>query len=167
MLSAEQAVELCRALEDAKVRYHVIGGWGVDALLGRETRTHKDLDILAVMDDLPQLRRMLHELGFTVTRVWLESRWTDVAGAKWPTAFVASDAAGRQLDVHLIAFAADGQIVQHYDNPWPILEMIDAVGTIAGTAIPCVSAAAQIKMHGGYDLPEEHLRDLHRMRAFP
>jgi hypothetical protein len=45
--------------------------------------------------------------------------------------------------------------------------MIDAVGTIAGTAIPCVSATTQIKMHGGYDLPEEHLRDLHQMEAFP
>lgn len=165
MLTAEQAVELCDALKGASVRYWVIGGWGVDALLGRETRSHKDLDILALVDDLPQLRRMFEDEGFTMSHVWNESRWIEGAGEPWPTAFVGEDAVGRALDVHLIGVPHDGPVVQHYDNPWPLPESFAASGTIAGRAIPCVSRATQVKMHAGYALPEEHQLDLELLRV--
>lgn len=33
-------------LSDADVETWVSGGWGVDALVGRQTRTHRDLDLL-------------------------------------------------------------------------------------------------------------------------
>ena len=159
-LTAAQAVDLCDALEGAGVRYWVIGGWGVDALLGRETRPHKDLDILAVRDDLMGLRRMFEALGFTVTHVWEESRWIEDVGEPWPTAFVAEDSMGRALDVHLIGAPADGTVVQHYDNPWSFQEPFAAPGSITGRAIPCVSSATQISMHVGYALPVEQQGDL-------
>jgi lincosamide nucleotidyltransferase A/C/D/E len=40
-------------LEEAKVTVWVDGGWGVDALLGEQTRPHKDLDIAIEEKDLP------------------------------------------------------------------------------------------------------------------
>ena len=55
MLSAHAAVALCRLLEQHRIRFWVMGGWGVDALLHRETRPHIDLDILVVLGDLPLL----------------------------------------------------------------------------------------------------------------
>ena len=51
MLSADDAVALCRLLEQHSIRFWVMGGWGVDALLHRETRPHKDLDILLAQGD--------------------------------------------------------------------------------------------------------------------
>ena len=160
MLTAAQVVDLCEALEGAGVRYWVIGGWGVDALLGRETRGHKDLDILAVRDDLAQLRGMFEQERLTVCHVWKESRWIEDVGEPWPTAFVAEDSIGRAIDVHLIGAPSDGTVVQHYDNPWSFPESFEASGTIAGRVIPCVSAAAQIRMHVGYALPDEQQLDL-------
>ena len=38
-----------------------MGGWGVDALLHRETRPHKDLDLLVALGDLPTLWKLLEE----------------------------------------------------------------------------------------------------------
>ena len=164
MLTAAQAVELCQALESVGVRYWVIGGWGVDALLGRETRGHKDLDILAVRDDLARLRDMFEQERFAVSHIWAESRWIDDVGEPWPTAFVAEDSLGRAIDVHLIDAPSEGTIVQHYDNPWSFAESFEASGTIAGTVIPCVSAATQIRMHVGYTLPDEQDLDLGLLR---
>ena len=164
-LSAAQAVELCDALEAAGVRYWVIGGWGVDALLGRETRPHKDLDILATRADFASLRTMLEREGLTVTHVWKESRWIDDLGEPWPTAFVADDPRGRSLDVHLVGLRRDGTLVQHFENPWRFPDDFAAAGTIGGRTIPCLSTVAQLQMHVGYTLPEEQRADLELLRT--
>jgi lincosamide nucleotidyltransferase A/C/D/E len=161
MLAAEPASSLCRLLEGAGVRFWVMGGWGVDALLGRQTRPHKDLDVLVLLDDLSTLDRVLRDHGFSQTLVWEESRSIEQHdGTRSASAFVAADAAGRELDVHLISLDQGGGIIQHYDNPWPFPDSIDAIGTIAGVAIPCVSVATQEAMHVGYPLPEAQNRDL-------
>jgi lincosamide nucleotidyltransferase A/C/D/E len=165
MLSADDAVALCQLLEQANIRFWVIGGWGVDALLQRQTRPHKDLDILATLGDLPRLQALLDESGFTRKLVWAESRWVEVESGRLPTAFVAADDRGHELDVHIIELAAGGGIIQHFDHPWPFPDGITAQGRIAGAAVTCVSRETQIAMHTGYSLPESHLRDLELLRA--
>ena len=67
-----------------------------------------------------------------------ESRWVDGGAERWPTAFVAADAEGRELDVHVIDIGPDGR---------------------------CVSRETQLAMHTGYSLPDGHLRDLELLRA--
>lgn len=156
MLSAEEAAGLCRGLDAYGVRFWVIGGWGVDALLRRETRAHKDLDVLVLLDDLPALRRMLDADGFTQKLVWEESQWVDGA----PTAFVAADARGRELDVHVVEAGPDGRLVQRYDSPWPLPDTITAHGVVAGLDVNCVSRQTQVAMHTGYPLPAGHVRDV-------
>ena len=52
MLSAGDARTLYGALSAAGVRCWVVGGWGVDALIGQRTRPHKDLDVLALRQGL-------------------------------------------------------------------------------------------------------------------
>ena len=56
-------------LAAAEVRAWVAGGWGVDALLGRQTRPHCDID-LVVGDDDPscqQVAQVLAREGFRFT----------------------------------------------------------------------------------------------------
>jgi hypothetical protein len=38
-------LEIIQLFELHRIDLHIDGGWGVDALLGRQTRTHADLDI--------------------------------------------------------------------------------------------------------------------------
>jgi lincosamide nucleotidyltransferase A/C/D/E len=165
MMPAEDAAALCSQLEEHRIRFWVMGGWGVDALLQRETRPHKDLDILVLLGDLAKLRQLLDEHGFTLKLVWQESRQLDEEADHWPTAFVTADPQGREIDVHVIDIGPDGRIVQHYDDPWPLPDSIAGQGSIAGTAVPCVSLKTQLAMHTGYSLPDGHLRDLELLRA--
>ena len=165
MLSALDAVSLCALLQDGGIRFWVMGGWGVDALLHRETRPHKDLDALVVLDDLPTLWSLFAEHGFALSYVWEENRWIDLAPERLPTAFVVADAQGRELDIHIIALAPDDAIIQHYDNQWPFPDAIAAQGSIAGVAVPCVSRDAQLAMHTGYPLTDAHQRDLELLRS--
>jgi lincosamide nucleotidyltransferase A/C/D/E len=165
MLSADDAVTLYQLLEQHCIRFWLMGGWGVDALLHRESRPHKDLDILVVLGDLPKLQNLLDERHFSLQRVWEESRWVDGESERWPTAFVAADAMTRELDVHVIDIGLDGTIIQLYDNQWPFPDSIAGHGTIAGVAVTCVSKETQRAMHAGYNLPAEHLQDLELLQA--
>ena len=51
----------------------VLGGWGVDALAGRCTRVHRDLDVLVCADHLERVVEECAELGFVVGVDWLRS----------------------------------------------------------------------------------------------
>lgn len=168
MLSAHDALALCQLLEQHRIRLWVMGGWGVDALLNRETRPHKDLDLLVALGDLPRLWQVFDEHGFTLQYVWEENSWVnrdDGEGERWPTAFVVADAQGRELDVHIIDFGPDGAIIQHFTNPWPFPDAITGQGSIAGAAVTCVSKETQLAMHTGYPLPDGHRRDLELLQA--
>jgi lincosamide nucleotidyltransferase A/C/D/E len=166
MLSAHDAVALCRLLEQHSIRFWVMGGWGVDALLHRETRPHNDLDMLVVLGDLPMLWKLLDEHGFTLQHVWQENRWVDGEPDRWPTAFVAADTQRRELDVHVIDFGPDGAIIQHYNHPWPFPPgAFTGQGSIADAAVTCVSKEAQLAMHIGYPLPDGQLQDLQLLQA--
>jgi len=165
MLSAHDAVALYRLLEQHRIRFWVMGGWGVDALLHRQTRLHKDLDILVALGDLPLLWQMFDEYGFTLQYVWQENRWVGGESDRLPTAFVAADEVGRALDVHVIDFGPDGAIIQHYNNPWPFPDAITGQGSIADTTVTCVSKEAQLALHTGYTLPDGQLQDLTLLQA--
>ena len=40
------------------------GGWGIDALLQEQTRLHKDLDIIMLVDDVVTMRDLLERAGY-------------------------------------------------------------------------------------------------------
>jgi lincosamide nucleotidyltransferase A/C/D/E len=160
MLSANDAAGLCRLLSGADIRFWVMGGWGIDALLRRETRPHKDLDILVLLDDLPVLWRVLTQQEFALAHVWEESRPLPSEAGDSPSAFVAADAHGRMVDVHVVSVGPDDKIVQYSDPAWPLPALVTARGVIDGYAVPCVSLAAQRAMHTGYALPETHRQDI-------
>jgi lincosamide nucleotidyltransferase A/C/D/E len=125
------------------------GGWGVDALVGRETRPHADLDLVIARPDLASAVALLEAQGYRVTRDWL------------PTAIALRDASERQVDLHPVDPTPDGGGDQtlldgsawHYGGP--------VAGVIGGRRVPCCSAAEQLVMHVGY---EPRPSDVHDVR---
>jgi hypothetical protein len=103
-MSERDAGRLCRLLDQHELRYWVVGGWGVDALLGEVTREHNDLDLLLVGSQHATTWRLLHDHGFALAYTWEEN--VDVPGdlveGTQPTAYVLRDSEGRELDVHVL-----------------------------------------------------------------
>jgi len=51
-------------LKENGIAVWIDGGWGVDALLGKQTREHADLDIAVCRKDNAMLRRLLENSGY-------------------------------------------------------------------------------------------------------
>lgn len=150
-MTPDQVVALCDRLHG--VRWWLMGGWGVDALLGRQTREHHDLDVLVHVDDLATLESVLRAEGFARAYDWPESRTVDGRA----TAFVEQHPDGRELDVH--AVHRDGTLAT--DDPWELpAGALDGRGTVGGREVPCLSREGQRATHDGYDLPPHHVADL-------
>lgn len=165
-MDAAAVAALYRELENAGIRIWLMGGWGVDALLGRETREHHDLDLLVEAADLERLRLELAERGFRFAYIWWEEVWWVRDGA-WrspleePTAFVYRNAAGREIDVHTVRTTADGEVELLWNAPYAFThEGLAGTGTVGGHPVRCLSVELQRRAHTGYELPAHHARDL-------
>ncbi len=127
----------------------LVGGWGVDALLGEHTRPHSDVDVVisrahSTEDDERRLIEAFGRRGFTVTP-------DDGSPGRWlPERVILRNRAGRTVEL------------------LPIDDLDDclaAVGTIDGHAVPCVSAQGQLVLHDGYAHRAVDRHDLDRLCA--
>jgi hypothetical protein len=59
-----RVVEILTALERAGLRAVLMGGWGVDALVGRQLRTHRDLDLAVEPEQVDRAVEVLQGVGF-------------------------------------------------------------------------------------------------------
>jgi lincosamide nucleotidyltransferase A/C/D/E len=92
MMSGPEVLEILDALAQAGGAAWVDGGWGVDALLGEQTREHEDLDLVIALDDGGEAERALSALGFAMSE---DER---------PTRFVLAHDGGRRIDFHTVVF---------------------------------------------------------------
>ena len=98
-MNASDVLEVVHALHEHGVEVWLDGGWGVDALLGQQTRTHVDLDLALNRNDLQRAVRTLGQLGFIPD---------SAATPGLPARLVMRDAAGRQVDLHPLVFDRTG-----------------------------------------------------------
>lgn len=142
-------------LEERKIDVWLDGGWGVDALLGREIREHDDLDLVAELRYSDRIIDLLQGLGYEL-----------VAGAP-PKSFVLVDRRGRQVDVHPVTFDAEGGGVYQMDDGhewvYPV-EGFSGRGSVAGRPVRCLSPDVQVLVHAGYELAKKDYRELYLLR---
>lgn len=96
-MDAAEVIRVLDALDDAGIRAGGGGGWGVDALLGRETRRHRDLDLGIPTETVTAAVDVLAPLGYVVT---LDQR---------PTRLVLHSARGL-VDLHPITWDDPGGV---------------------------------------------------------
>jgi len=157
-MTADQVLSVLAVLRAAGVDVRVAGGWGIDALIGEETRPHRDLDLTHRQEQEPALVAALTGAGFSET---LDQR---------PVRFVFGHPTGQAIDCHPLAFAPDGSAVQASpdpDRPFRYPARCFVTGTIRGVPVPCLSAEQQVHFHQGYEPAEHDRRDMaHLRRAF-
>ena len=164
MVSAEDVIKLYQPLSTNGIQVWLNGGWGIDALLGEQTRPHKDLDVFVLVDDVNRLCELLSLIGYSLKELWSENRWAvDAKGIQTMTGFVLHDPDGHELDLHAMRLDEHGNGIPAWDsNDGFILTTQDlaGVGMVAGCKLPCITAEKQMLCHTGYVLPEYQIRDL-------
>lgn len=154
MLFAE-VTRVLDALDESGVRHWVGGGWGVAALVGRQTRDHRDLDLAVDADDLQVCLLALTDLGYVTETDWLPVR----------IELRASD--DRWVDVHPVKLAANGHGRQagldgaHFDYPPSAF----TAGALNGRRVNCLSVRQQREFHTGYEQQAKDLHDLAQLDA--
>ena len=63
-LSASHLLDVLRVLDAAGIAVSIEGGWGVDALLGRQTRDHADVDLALERNDCEAAASALAARGY-------------------------------------------------------------------------------------------------------
>lgn len=160
MMHTHDVVQVVDALESAGVDVWLQGGWGVDALLGEQTRPHDDLDVIIRADDVAKAMQATAALGFSLM--------TD----ELPQGFVVRDEADRRVDFHPVRFRSDGSAVQQgirgewvYSAPG-----LQGVGSIDGRSVRCLTPEEQAAratdqpQEPGYQPDETDRRDMHLLR---
>ena len=66
MMLADDVALVVTALAEAGVAAWLDGGWGVDALLGEQTREHDDLDLVMALADAAAALEALASVGYSV-----------------------------------------------------------------------------------------------------
>ena len=146
-MSSDTVVELMQLFEQHGIDVVVDGGWGVDALLGKQTRLHSDLDIALQHKDVPKLRALLEARGYKdVPR-------DDTRDCN----FVMGDDQGHEVDFHSYTFDAQGKLIFGVEYP---IESLTGAGSIQGYPVKCITAEWMVRFHTGYALDENDYRDV-------
>jgi lincosamide nucleotidyltransferase A/C/D/E len=153
-ITVEDVLALLDLLERNGIEVTVDGGWCVDALLGRQTRPHLDLDIAIPARDRRAIRECLTAAGF------VETETPD----RWEHNFVMQDDRLRRVDVHSYVLDERGNNAGGvaYEG-----RHLTGTGTIGGRPVRCVPVDVLIEFHLGYELDAGDYADVLALcRAF-
>jgi lincosamide nucleotidyltransferase A/C/D/E len=154
-MDAAALLRVVDRLESEGIDVWLDGGWGVDALLGEETREHDDLDLLVELRHSERVVKVLAELEY------------EFVDGSAPKSFVHVDREGRQVDVHPVAFDAEGGGVYQMDEgvSWVYpAQGFSGRGSVDERPVRCLSPEVQVLVHAGYDLAEKDYRELYLLR---
>lgn len=151
-MTAADVLSFYKEPESLGIAIWVDGGWGVDALLGEQTRPHSDLDIAVQQRDVAQLCGLLESRGYKEIKLEEARPWN----------FVLSDASGREIDFHVIVIdeKGDGIYGPRENNEMYPAASLTGTGSILGHAVRCISAEWAVKFHSGYELKGKDFRDV-------
>lgn len=150
-VDATTARAVIDALEAAGVPYRLIGGWGVDALLGHQTRPHVDLDVV-VDASLPNL---LVRVDVALTAIGLRPAGQETSIPPLPTVWVYAGDQGATIDVLPADLSA------------PPFDLPGAVGQLDGRPVACVTADVQRRLRSGYRHRRTDRDDLAALATLP
>jgi lincosamide nucleotidyltransferase A/C/D/E len=151
-ISASSVLQFVRLMQENGITVWVDGGWGVDALLGEQTRPHDDLDIAIQEKDVASLRALVDARGFRNVPRDDTSAWN----------FVLGNSADERVDVHVVVIDSQGNGI--YGPPENGLMYpsgsLDGTGSILGYPVRCIAAGHLVRFHTGYKLRPKDYHDV-------
>ncbi len=146
-------LEFLAFMDELRIRIWLDGGWAVDACLGTQTRTHRDLDIVIEVQHAQVAVAALNDRGYgPVSRD--DTR---------PWNFVLGDAGRHEVDFHLIVLDENGNgIYGPAESPeffFPAASL-RGTGSIGDRRVECISPEWLVEFHTGYDVDEDDWADV-------
>jgi lincosamide nucleotidyltransferase A/C/D/E len=149
----ETVHRLMAGLQAHDVAVCVGGEWAVDALVGRQTRQHADLDVWVDVNKAEGLFAAFVDQGVDRIHPWPGDR---------PWNFVLHDGHTRRVDLHLYETLGDGRL--HYgsvNSPFIFTDHdLAGDGEIAGLPVQCERPEFALQNHTGYELREIDRHDV-------
>jgi lincosamide nucleotidyltransferase A/C/D/E len=153
--AARDVLQVLAALESAGIDAWLDGGWGVDALLGRQSREHEDVDVVVPLEFVEPAQEALATLGYELR--------TDLL----PTRSVLRAPDGRAVDLHPVRFDGRGDGLQAAQGggfyAYPARGFL-GVGRVGGQGVRCLTADVQVLHHLGYEPKHRDRRDMQLLR---
>lgn len=157
-MTAADVVAVVSELGGRGVAVCVGGGWGVDALLGTQTRDHSDLDVWLPAEQLEQAFVGFGRLGVDRVYPWPGDR---------PWNFVLHDGGRLRVDLHLYESRADGTV--HYGSALDGVSFpaaaLDGTGVVGGMRVRCEAAEWSVRWHTGYPVRDKDRHDVRLLCA--
>ena len=149
---SEHVLNFYNQLKNLGIEIWIDGGWGVDALVGKQTRPHNDLDIVIQRKDIPRLRELLEGQRYKELRTEDAKPWN----------FVLGDENDHKIDIHVIVFDDQGNGLYgpiEKGAMYPAASLT-GIGSINGKTVRCISPEWMLKFHTGYELKEKDFQDV-------
>jgi lincosamide nucleotidyltransferase A/C/D/E len=152
-MSALRALEVLDLLATAGVAGWVAGGWGIDALVGKETRPHYDLDFVidSAEANYPKVAEVLSVASFRLRAEHFYPKDPMALRYEW-----------RHVDDRT---AVDILPVDFKRQPFSLAEGPFTTGNIGGRVVPCLSAQLQLELHAGYPPRFKDRKDIAALRS--
>ena len=148
MVNQTDALEIISYAAENGIDFWVDGGWGVDALLGEETRAHNDIDLFVEKRNGERFIEILREKGFAE----MTEAYTTMYHTVW------KDAKSRIIDLHIFEFNEQGYIVFEGEAYPP--SVFSGIGKIGDKVVNCIDAENQVLFHLGYEHDENDIHDV-------
>jgi lincosamide nucleotidyltransferase A/C/D/E len=149
-MSELDIVDLLNSAENLGITVWVGGGWGVDALIGSQTRPRNDIDVYLEGKNADSFVKILKSKGYAET----ETEYTTKSHTVWETS------SNHVVDLHLIDFKEEDAESLYFEGDAYPRYVLDGKGTIGGLAVQCFTAEAQLLFHQGYEHNERDIHDV-------
>lgn len=148
MVKLEDAVEIISALENAGIKVFIDGGWGVDALLGYQSRTHNDIDIFIECSHKDSALKILYANEYKE----IKTDYTTSDHSVW------KDNKDRLIDLHIFSYSPNLNFIfegQEYPR-----EVFSGKGKIGDIDVVCIPPEYQVQFHLGYERDINDIKDV-------
>ena len=142
-------ITLYNWLKENSIIIWIDGGWGVDALIGTQTREHQDLDIAVHRKDNAKLRLLLEYNGYKEEKRFDSSEFM----------YVMRKGAEQEIDIHVFEYDDNGRNTYGIAYPFGSLT---GKGVLDTQEVNCIAPEWMFKFKTSY-APKE--KDIHDVRA--
>jgi lincosamide nucleotidyltransferase A/C/D/E len=146
-MTSDKVLDFYNWLKVNGIAVWIDGGWCVDALLGKQTREHADLDIAVHRKDNVKLRRLLENNGYKEEKRFDSSEFM----------YVMKSEAGQLIDIHVFEYDDSGKSIYGIEYPFGSLT---GTGMIDGQEVNCTDPSFMFKFKTWYEPKEKDLHDV-------